>query len=72
MSNSLKYSKLHFVKSGSPKSVEAYELLTKKYPNHSLEDCDVIVSLGGDGYLLQVLHENPNPMCALPIETYYL
>ena len=55
----MSYKKLCFLYSGSPKSVEAYELLTKKYTNYSLEECDVIVSLGGDGFLLQVLHENP-------------
>ena len=54
----MSYSKPHFLKSGSPKSVEAFKRLTKKYPNHSLAECDVIVSLGGDGFLLQVLHEN--------------
>ena len=55
----MSYKKLHFLKSGSPKSIEAYERLSKKYKNYSLEDCDVIVTLGGDGFLLQVLHENP-------------
>ena len=53
------YKKLCFLYSGSPKSVEAYELLTNKYSNFTLEECDVIVSLGGDGFLLQVLHDNP-------------
>ena len=56
----MNYSKPHFVKSGSPKSIEAYERLTIKYDDYSLEECDVIVSLGGDGFLLQVLHDNPN------------
>jgi NAD+ kinase len=54
------YKKLCFLKSGSPKSVDAYERLTSKYTNYSLKECDVIVSLGGDGFLLQVLHDNPN------------
>ena len=56
----MSYKKLCFLYSGSPKSVEAYERLTNEYTNYSLHECDVIVSLGGDGFLLQVLHENPN------------
>jgi len=31
--------------------------LTAKYGNHSVEDCDVIVALGGDGFVLHCLHE---------------
>lgn len=54
----MKYQKLHFVKSGSPKSEEAFAMLTQQFTNYSKEDCDVIVSLGGDGFLLHVLHEN--------------
>ena len=56
----MNYSKPHFLKSGSPKSVEAYERLTNRYTNYSIKECDVIVSLGGDGFLLQVLHDNPD------------
>jgi NAD+ kinase len=49
------FKKLSFLYSGSPKSVEAYEMLTNKHTNYSLEECDVIVSLGGDGFFLQVV-----------------
>ncbi|NLR91364.1 NAD kinase [Flammeovirga sp. SR4] len=56
----MKYQKLAFLKSGSPKSEEAYNLLLAKHENHSPEDADVIVALGGDGFLLQVLHTYPH------------
>lgn len=56
----MKYQKLAFLKSGSPKSEEAYNLLLAKYEDHSPEEADVIVALGGDGFLLQVLHTYPH------------
>ncbi|MBB6462536.1 NAD kinase [Flammeovirga kamogawensis] len=56
----MKYQKLAFVKSGSPKSEEAYNLLIDKYENHSIDEADVIVALGGDGFLLQTLHTYPH------------
>lgn len=56
----MKYQKIAFVKSGSPKSEEAYNLLLAKYEDHSPEEADVIVALGGDGFLLQVLHTFPH------------
>jgi NAD+ kinase len=52
--------KLHFLKSGSPKSEEAFRVFTNKFNQEPLESCDVVVCLGGDGFLLQVLREYPN------------
>lgn len=57
---SRKYSKLHFMKSGSPRSQEAYNILIEKYGNVSMEEADVVVTLGGDGFLLEVLHNYPD------------
>ena len=54
------YSKICFFKSGSPKSQEAFDLLVEKYGNHSIEEADVIVTLGGDGFLLETLHNYPD------------
>ena len=61
-------SKLHFIASGSPKSKLALASLTKRYENYEFSIADVIVVLGGDGFLLQVLrdHEdNDTPIYAM-------
>ncbi len=49
--------KLHFHASGSAKSQEALALLTARYGQSILEEADVIVALGGDGLMLDVLHQ---------------
>lgn len=48
--------KLSFTASGSPLSIDMLCQLTLKYNNHSIEECDVIVALGGDGHILSILH----------------
>ena len=50
--------KIAFVGSGSPKAVEAMETLTKRYPNVSVDEAEVVVALGGDGFVLHCLHES--------------
>ena len=48
--------KLHFVASDAP---EAQTMLTKlrdRYGDQGANDADVIVALGGDGFMLQTLH----------------
>jgi len=50
--------KIAFVGSGSPKATEAMEVLTKQYPNVPLDEADVVVALGGDGFILHCLHES--------------
>lgn len=47
------------MKSGSPKSEDAFRVFTQKFEQFSIEECDVVVCLGGDGFLLQVLREHP-------------
>ncbi|SRR5579885_1302695 len=49
--------KLHFVASPSPDAQEALESLRKAYPDAGADRADVIVALGGDGFMLQTLHE---------------
>ena len=49
--------KLAFVNSGSPSSVAAQEELVDLYGNATVESCDVIVPLGGDGFVLHCLHD---------------
>jgi len=50
--------RLAITASSAPIAREAKELLTAKYGNSSVEDADVIVALGGDGFMLSMLHAN--------------
>jgi NAD+ kinase len=45
-----------FLSSGSPDAELALNTLAERYGNAAPEDADVIVALGGDGLMLQVLH----------------
>lgn len=49
--------KFHFCASQAPNAQKALKELTRIYKQTSVQDCDVIVPLGGDGFLLQTLHE---------------
>ena len=42
--------------SSSPKAQEALGVLEKRYGKEAVEDADVIVAIGGDGFMLQTLH----------------
>lgn len=44
-----------FLHSDSAASAEASAQLSKLYGQYSVTDCDVVIALGGDGYLLSVL-----------------
>lgn len=48
--------KLAFLASESPISQAALADMTARYDNHSIEMADVVVALGGDGFMLEVLH----------------
>ena len=48
--------KIAFVASGSPKAQQAKEEMRERYGKVSLEDADVIVAIGGDGFMLQTMH----------------
>ncbi|WP_040486314.1 NAD kinase [Lutibaculum baratangense] len=48
--------KLAFVASPMPEAMEAARHLEERYGASSPEEADVIVALGGDGLMLQVLH----------------
>ena len=57
--------KLSFVANRSKKAKTSLEVLTEKYGNVALRDADIIVALGGDGLILQTLHETqhlPTPV----------
>ncbi len=48
---------LAFISSGTPDAEQAAAELTSAYGRTSREDADVLVALGGDGFLLQTLRE---------------
>lgn len=54
----MKDKKIAFVGSGSPKAVEALEALTNKYSCVPVEEAELIVALGGDGFILHCLHQS--------------
>jgi NAD+ kinase len=49
--------KLHFIISNSPDAQEAFTSLAARYGQATQAEADVIVALGGDGLMLQVLHK---------------
>ncbi len=49
--------RLAFVSSGSPAAESAIGELADLHGNVAIDDCDVIVALGGDGFVLHCLHE---------------
>lgn len=57
--------KISFVASRSPDAQEAKALLEKRYESVVVDEADVIVALGGDGFMLEAIHRNM--MRAIPI-----
>ena len=47
--------KYHFVFDNNKKNIRLKKSLLKKYRNHSPQKCNVIIVLGGDGFMLQSL-----------------
>lgn len=52
--------KIAFTAADYPFAQEALAECLRHYKNYSVEDCDVIVALGGDGFLLETLHKTLN------------
>ncbi len=50
------YDKIAFVASGAPDAQAARERLVGMYGEVALEQASVVVALGGDGFMLQMLH----------------
>ena len=48
--------KLYICASPTPKAQAALLELTTRYPNVPIEDADVVVALGGDGFMIEQLH----------------
>ncbi len=52
------YQRIAFVASNSVEAQEALTALSARYGNSAPADADVIVALGGDGLMLQTLHQH--------------
>jgi NAD+ kinase len=52
--------KLIFISSDAPQAKKAADKLIALYGQRGLAEADVIVALGGDGFMLQTLHANMN------------
>ncbi|WP_114966058.1 NAD kinase [Alkalilacustris brevis] len=52
--------KIAFLASSTPEAQEALDSLTTRYGNVPPQEADVIVALGGDGFMLQTLHGTRN------------
>jgi NAD+ kinase len=50
--------RLAFVASRTPDAQASLALYRSRYGDTPVEDCDVIVALGGDGFMLQTLHRH--------------
>lgn len=48
--------RIHFVSGSAPEGRTAAEALQSRYGQHELGEADVIVTLGGDGFMLRTLH----------------
>jgi NAD+ kinase len=58
MNTSQRYDRIAFVASASKEAQQALAQLAKIYGNHAPADADVVVALGGDGLMLQTLHQH--------------
>jgi len=47
--------KLAFLSNGKPNAVTALAALEKRYGRRPVDECDVIVAVGGDGFMLETL-----------------
>ena len=54
------FSTIAFVASAAPEAQDALRELVARYGNTSPEDADIVVALGGDGFMLQTLHGTMN------------
>lgn len=54
------FSHIGFIASSVGEAQEAKTRLQARYGQHALENCDVVVALGGDGLMLSALHQFMN------------
>ena len=53
----MNFNHITFLASDAPAAKRALKALTKRYSNAPLDQADVVVALGGDGLMLQALHD---------------
>jgi NAD+ kinase len=58
MTTTQRYDRIAFVASAGKEAQHALEQLTKIYGSHDPTEADVVVALGGDGLMLQTLHQH--------------
>src|ERR1700736_3625242 len=58
MTTSKRYDRIAFVASAGAEAQAALAQLLALYGNHDAKDADVVVALGGDGLMLQTLHQH--------------
>ena len=58
MTSPKRYDRIAFVASAVTEAQQALAQLIELYGNHEPDDADVVVALGGDGLMLQTLHQN--------------
>jgi NAD+ kinase len=58
MTTSQRYDRIAFVASAGKEAQQALAQLAQIYGNHDPADADVVVALGGDGLMLQTLHQH--------------
>jgi len=56
----LPITRLAFVASDRPEAIEARASLAARFGDHDVADAQVIVALGGDGFMLETLHKTLN------------
>ncbi len=59
--------KLALMHSNSESAIEGAELLRERYQFGQVRDADIVVVLGGDGYLLHILHEAMRASAPKPV-----
>jgi NAD+ kinase len=60
MTKPMRYDRIAFVASASSEAQTAFGELAERYGNCDPKEADVVVALGGDGLMLQTLHQNMN------------
>jgi NAD+ kinase len=58
MTTSKRYDRIAFVASSGAEAQQALVQLVQAYGNHDPADAEIIVALGGDGLMLQTLHQH--------------
>src|SRR5437879_5602424 len=58
MTTSKRYDRIAFVASAGAEAQQALAQLVGLYGNHDPTEADVVVALGGDGLMLQTLHQH--------------